>query len=109
MTQLTFSFAVAPFIILSFSDSLKAWGRVYYYAVVGVAASMAFFASPAKSALRKTLDERAKKAGAAPAGTTPRDGLHRTTSTDSVLAREPVLGLSSDPQREIDEMVEEIK
>ena len=66
-TQLAFSFTVAPFILLTLHDSLLAWSRVYFYTVVGVLASMAFFASPAKPALKKELERRAAKVAASAA------------------------------------------
>ncbi|CAK7269107.1 Lysophospholipid acyltransferase [Sporothrix epigloea] len=68
-TQLAFAFAVAPFVLLTLQDSLLAWSRVYFYALVGVLASMAFFASPAKPALKKELERRAAKVVAASSGT----------------------------------------
>ncbi|KAJ9150732.1 MBOAT-domain-containing protein [Pleurostoma richardsiae] len=100
-TQLAFSFAVAPFLVLGFGASLIVWARVYFYAIVGVAASIAFFSSPAKAALRKMLEERNFRAGAAK--------LKRSISTDSLSGQAPVLGLSADPQRDLDEAMEEFK
>lgn len=61
-TQLAFSFAVAPFVLLTLPDSLLAWSRVYFYIIVAVALSTAFFASPAKPALKKLLEQRAAAA-----------------------------------------------
>ncbi|KAJ0165024.1 Lysophospholipid acyltransferase [Colletotrichum tanaceti] len=100
VTQVGMSFAVAPFLILEFSGSVQAWARVYFYTIVGTMLSMAFFASPAKQMLKKQLEQRQGKAGAK---------LTRTLSQDSLSGREPVLGVSADPQREIDEAMEEIK
>ncbi|OLN81525.1 Lysophospholipid acyltransferase [Colletotrichum chlorophyti] len=100
VTQLGMSFTVAPFLVLEFSGSITVWSRVYFYAIVGTIISMAFFASPAKQMLRKQLEERQGKAGAK---------LTRTISQDSLSGREPVLGVSADPQREIDEAMQEIK
>ncbi|KAK5950457.1 Lysophospholipid acyltransferase [Knufia fluminis] len=57
VTQTAFCFVTAPFVILGFSDSIKAWARVYFYCIVGVGASVAFFASPAKAMLVKRLDK----------------------------------------------------
>lgn len=123
VTQLTFSFVAAPFLILSFSGSLLAWSRVYFYAVIGTAVSMAFFASPAKKVLRKKLEERAARAGAvsgpatsgsssaSDAGKEPAARaveIKRTGSTES-MANLPVLGMSQDPERELDEAIDEIK
>ncbi|CAK7232154.1 Lysophospholipid acyltransferase [Sporothrix bragantina] len=63
-TQLAFGFAVAPFILLTLHDSLLAWSRVYFYAIIGVLGSMALFASPVKPALKKELERRAAKVAA---------------------------------------------
>ena len=109
VTQLAFSFTVTPFLTLTLSASLLAWQRVYFYAIVGTAASMVFFASPAKPFLRKRLEARAAKAGVDVTGAKRPDGLHRTISTDSLGGREPVLGLSADPERELDEVISEIR
>ncbi|TDZ28746.1 Lysophospholipid acyltransferase [Colletotrichum spinosum] len=100
VTQAAMSFTVAPFLVLHFTGSTLLWSRVYFYTILGTALSMAFFASPAKQALRKQLEERQGKAS---------HGLTRTLSQDSLSGREPVLGVSADPQREIDEAMEEIK
>ena len=58
VTQFAFCFVTAPFVILGFNDSIKAWARVYFYCIIGTAASTAFFASPAKLWLNKRLDKR---------------------------------------------------
>ena len=55
VTQATFCFTTAPFVLLTLPSSLLVWARVYFYAVLGVAASMVFFASPAKPWLKKQL------------------------------------------------------
>jgi lysophospholipid acyltransferase len=110
-TQLTFSFAVAPFLILSFSGSLLAWKRVYFYAVIGTAALTAFFASPAKGYLKKEIEKRNAKAGvvngaAAKAG---EGKLSRSTSSDSLASRTPVMGMPQDLEREFDDAMSEIR
>ncbi|KAL7627132.1 Lysophospholipid acyltransferase [Parahypoxylon ruwenzoriense] len=102
-TQLTFSFVVTPFVVLRFNESLLAWRRVYFYAIITTGASMAFFASPAKAHLRRLLDKRTQEAGVR---------LKRSTSTESLSGargQEPVLGLSADPGRDIDEAIQEIR
>ena len=48
VTQTAFCFTTAPFVLLTLPSSLLVWARVYFYSIIGVAASMAFFASPAK-------------------------------------------------------------
>ncbi|CAK7200755.1 Lysophospholipid acyltransferase [Sporothrix eucalyptigena] len=71
-TQLAFAFAVSPFILLTLHDSMLAWSRVYFYAIIGVFASMALFASPVKPALKKELERRAAKfAGSVPVSGPP--------------------------------------
>jgi lysophospholipid acyltransferase len=105
-TQTTFSFTVMPFVLLTLPASLTAWARVYFYAILTVGASLAIFASPAQQTLRRQLEVRAANAGVVKKE--DRNTLSRTNSTDSVHEH-PVHGLSSDPQREIDEMVGELR
>jgi len=97
---------VTPFVLLTLSASLTAWARVYFYAVVAVGASLALFASPAKQHLRRRLELRATPPPTTgkPAARVP---LSRTPSTDST--REPFFGLSEDPEREVGDMVREIR
>ncbi|KAI9784993.1 MAG: lysophospholipid acyltransferase [Geoglossum umbratile] len=92
-TQLSFAFVAAPFIVLSFRDSLLVWSRVYFFCIIGVAVSMAFFASPAKPLLIKKLAKR----------NTP--ALKRPDSQEHL----PSLGLPSDPEKELDEVIAEVK
>ncbi|RYP10080.1 hypothetical protein DL764_000871 [Monosporascus ibericus] len=101
-TQATFSFVVAPFILLRLDKSLTVWASVYFYAVIGTGASMAFFASPAKVYLRKKLEKRTRAAGVR---------LVRSASTESLAdskRSEPVLGIG-DPVKDIDDAIQEIK
>lgn len=95
VTQVAFSFTTAPFVVLGWNDSLKVWARVYFYAVIGVALSMAFFASPAKRYLTKKLDKR------------NHPYVRKTIAQETQYP--PSLGLPNDPGREIDEAIEEIK
>lgn len=91
------SFTVAPFIILSFSDTLRAWSRVYFYGFVAVASSMAIFSSPVKGYLIARLKKRNRPPPVARA----------------VSAEPPMLGLPGDPEKEFEdalkEMMEEIE
>lgn len=91
-TQTAFCFTTAPFVLLTLPDSLLVWIRVYLYAVLGAAASMAFFASPAKPWLIKKLRTRNQNA------LQPKE-----------KAEHPLMGLPSDPAGDIDEAVSEIK
>ncbi|KXJ94571.1 MBOAT, membrane-bound O-acyltransferase family-domain-containing protein [Microdochium bolleyi] len=101
-TQLVFSFAVAPFYLLTLPKSLLVWSRVYFYAVVIVFAGIAFFSSPGKVYLKKALEERSRKAGVAQ--------LKKSASTESLTGHrpEPVLGLN-DPVRDVDDAIRELK
>ena len=94
-TQAAFCFTTAPFVLLTLPSSLLVWSRVYFYTIFGVAASMAFFASPAKPWLNKRLSERNHL--------TPQ----RSSSQSSI--NQPMLGLPSDPGQDIDEAVKEIR
>jgi len=98
-TQLAFSFTTTPFLLLTLPASFLVWTRVYFYAVVGTALSMAFFASPAKGFLIKKLNKRSGVAGTK---------LPRTQSQESLAGKEPVLGLP-DPQEDFEEVVLEVK
>jgi lysophospholipid acyltransferase len=91
-TQAVMSFTVAPFIILSFSDTLKAWSRVYFYGFVAVAFSMAVFSSPVKGYLTKTLKKRNRP----------------PPMTRAVSADPPMLGLPGDPEKEVEGAVKEM-
>lgn len=94
-TQLAFCFTTAPFVILGWNDSLKCWARVYFYAVIGVGISTAFFASPAKKILASRLDTR------------NHPHLRKTVAEET--QHPPSLGLPNDPGREIDDAIDEIK
>ncbi|EER28995.1 lysophospholipid acyltransferase [Coccidioides posadasii str. Silveira] len=96
-TQLALSFAAAPFIILQFTDCITAWKHVYFYGIIGIASSLAFFASPGKKFLVKKLDARNKGLAAG----------RRDEKKEP--AQPPTLGLPDDPEREFDEAVSEIR
>ncbi|KAK4177072.1 putative O-acyltransferase [Triangularia setosa] len=109
-TQLTFSYAAAPFLILSFSGSITVWARVYFYAVVGTVLLIAFFNSPGAKAMKKALDQRNAKAGVITDKKGDKVGLKRTASSESLnSSKEPVMGISADMEEELDEMMREVK
>ena len=97
-TQTIFCFTTVPFVILTLPNSMLVWSRVYFYAIIAVGASMAFFASPAKAQLISRL--KAREGGG-------RGPLPRTPSYDATP--QPILGLPNDPAREFDEAVQEIR
>lgn len=95
-TQLTLGFTVMPFVLLSFSDSMAVWSRVYFYGIVWTMISLVAFASfsPIRAALVSNLKRR------------NRPHVMRTVSQEAV--RPPTLGLPNDPERDFDEAVQEI-
>ena len=95
VTQLAFCFTTAPFVLLTMPDSLLVWTRVYFYAIIGVVASMAFFASPAKSWLTQRLNKRNHPM------------IKRSASQETIGA--PLMGLPNDPGRDIDEAIREVR
>ncbi|KAF2128503.1 MBOAT-domain-containing protein [Dothidotthia symphoricarpi CBS 119687] len=122
LTQLVFSFTVAPFIFLGFSDTLKVWARVYFYTLFGIAASFALFSKSLP--LRKEIVQRqaVRVAAATPAvdeSTIERlareeldaERLTRINSADSTASyrKAPTLGIADDLETEIDEIVSEVK
>ena len=111
ITQLAFCFTTVPFVILTLPDSLLVWGRVYFYTIVGVIFSMAFFASPAKTWLINK--QKARSAGPAKASDATKPGLKKEDSTTSVLGSDPskypqLLGLPEDPEKDVEEAIREV-
>ena len=105
VTQATFAFTTTPFMLLTLHASLLVWARVYFYAIIGVILSIAFFASPAKPYLIRKLKERNKGAALKKV----EDNVENRKNTEN--GEHPVmgLGLPSDPAREVDEAVKEIR
>lgn len=93
-TQVAFCFTTAPFVLLTLPDSLLVWARVYFYAIIGVAASMAFFASPAKQWLDQHLRAR-------------NHPIPRSASQETLDGS--LMGLPSDPGRDFDEAMQEVR
>ncbi|OCK80814.1 MBOAT family protein [Lepidopterella palustris CBS 459.81] len=100
LTQLSFSFTVAPFIYLSFSDSMKVWGRVYFYCLVGVAISLGCIFSPLKRKLQDQLKKRNRG---------KIEEVVKEEQEKERVQQEPTLGLPDDPEAEVEEIVAEIK
>ncbi|KAJ5545390.1 Membrane bound O-acyl transferase MBOAT [Penicillium sp. DV-2018c] len=96
-TQLTLNFAVVPFILLNFQDSLTVWSRIYFYGIINCAVPLLAFAS--FSPLRAYLVAQLKRRS--------RPHMGRTASAESV--HPPDLGLPNDPERDFDEVVAEIR
>ena len=104
-TQLAFAFTAAPFVLLSLQDSLLVWSRVYFYTIIGAAAAMAFFASPAKSSLIQRLSRRNNSNKQKMQGGTSSD-MDRTEKEER---SHPLQGIPSDFTTEVNEAVEEIR
>lgn len=101
ITQLAFSFTTAPFVLLTLHDSWLVWSRVYFYGIIGIVISNAFFASPAKDFLKMKLEERNARVGGE---------LKRPYSLESTEDQPPFMGLPSESLDEaINEIQEEIK
>lgn len=100
MTQLTFSFATTPFLVLTFTDSIRAWSRVYFYGAAWTVLGLVFFASPGKAALKTKLEKRQGKASAK---------LVRSISSESLTGKEPILGISKDLELDVTEAMAEIR
>ncbi|KAI7087646.1 MBOAT family protein-like protein [Hortaea werneckii] len=98
ITQLTFSFTTAPFILLSVHDSLAVWARNYFFCPIGVALCSLFLASPGKAWLTKKVKARQNKR--------PTDSMKRSESMESLEGA--TLGVPNEPGREFDEMVDEV-
>lgn len=99
ITQTAFNFTTAPFILLTLPASFLVWGRLYFYGVIGVALSTAFFMSPGKVYLTKALK---KRSGAV-------DKLERFVSQETLAGEDPVLGLPPNPSKDFEEAVKEVK
>lgn len=137
-TQLGFSFTVAPFILLSFRNSYICWQRVYFYCIIGVAASLAAFAdgSPVKVWLKKRVAAQNKAAGFSSKGgsgelseqgkglstdvssnasastnhtSQDRDRPRFLDRTDPDVGKHGAYGISDDPERDLDELMEQVK
>jgi lysophospholipid acyltransferase len=95
MTQAFFSFTTAPFGLLTLGLSMAVWSRVYFFGIIGAAAAMGLFASPAKPWLAARVKAR-----------TERPGITRMKSDggDAVM-----LGVPVDAERELNELVEEVR
>ncbi|KAG5287934.1 MBOAT family protein [Histoplasma ohiense] len=106
-TQLTLSFTAAPFVILHFKPSVHVWSSVYYYGIVGIAASQAFFSSPAKRFLVKRLKARGGGGGGGGGGG-PVSRQPSRTREPQEPSEQPVLGLPPNPGRDIEDAVNEV-
>ncbi|KAH6622041.1 MBOAT, membrane-bound O-acyltransferase family-domain-containing protein [Boeremia exigua] len=123
LTQAAFTFTVAPFILLGFSDTLKVWSRVYFYTLIGVAGSYGLFSRSLP--FRKQLQQR-QSVRTTPTSTTEmdisqieqiakeeikKDNLTRidTTTSTASSSRAPTLGIADDPEAELDSIVAQVK
>ncbi|KAL1649389.1 Lysophospholipid acyltransferase [Didymella pomorum] len=123
LTQLAFSFTVAPFILLGFSDTLKVWSRVFFYTLIGTAASFGLFSRnlPFRRQLQQRQSARVAPASAIDADVSnieqiakeeiKKDNLTRTNSMASTASskRAPTLGIADDPEAELDAIVAQVK
>lgn len=123
LTQLAFSFTVAPFILLGFSDTLKVWARVYFYTLIGAAGCFGLFSRslPFRKQLQQRLALRTASTSTIELDVSKieqiakeeikKDNLTRSNSMASTTSsrRAPTLGISDDPEAELDEIVAQVK
>ncbi|KAJ4991662.1 MBOAT family protein [Stagonosporopsis vannaccii] len=123
LTQLAFSFTVAPFILLGFSDTVKVWSRVYFYTLIGVAGSYGLFSRslPVRKLLQQRQSGRQAPKSAVDVDVSnieqiakeeiKKDTLTRTNTTTSTASskRAPTLGIADDPEAELDAIVAQVK
>lgn len=121
LTQVVFAYTVAPFILLSFSSTMLVWSRVYFYALIGVAASFAAFSRtlPIRAHLQKMQAARQPSSSTeaiekvakeeVEADLKRRQSALSMSSNASSVRRAPTLGIADDPEAEVDEIVREIK
>jgi lysophospholipid acyltransferase len=109
VTQAAFSFTTTPFLTLTFSNSIIAWTRVYLYAIIGVALSYGFFASPAKAFLVRELKKRnPENAANGKDAKAERPAVTRSDSGEKADMR-TTLGVPNDPELEVDDILREVK
>ena len=104
VTQFMFAFTTTPFLLLSLPQSLLVWGRMYYFGLVASLVTLGFFASPAAGFLRSRLSDGQQRRDSQSSG-----GLKHSDSHDILSAREPMLGLSVDPEKDVSEAMAELK
>ncbi|RPB16037.1 MBOAT-domain-containing protein [Morchella conica CCBAS932] len=99
VTQFSFAYIVAPFIILDFKDSLKLWSRAYFFVHIGIFVSLGFFNSPGKQWLQQRLKNKVGRAAARE--------LHKSASSENFQSGS--LGVPDDPIREIEDIQMELQ
>jgi lysophospholipid acyltransferase len=102
ITHLVFDFTTTPFILLSVSSTLHVWRQLYFYPIIGVLACSIFLASPGK----KLLAKRVRAYTGASSSSSSRPGIKRNESMESLQGA--TMGIPVDPERELDELVEEV-
>lgn len=121
LTQVVFAYTVAPFILLSFSNTMLVWSRVYFYTLFGVAASFAAFSRslPIRRNLQKmqasrqpasandNIEKVAKEE--VEADLKRRQSALSINSNASSIRKAPTLGIADDPEAEVDEIVREVR
>ncbi|KAF2637744.1 MBOAT-domain-containing protein [Massarina eburnea CBS 473.64] len=121
LTQAAFGFTVIPFVLLTFTDTVKVWSRVYFYTLICVALSFALFSRsfPFRKQLIKmqasrltSTDniEKVAKEEIEQDNLKKRQAMFRTESSGAdSIRRAPTLGIADDPEADLDEIVAEVK
>jgi len=87
-------------LLLSGADTLRAWASVYFYCIIGVAVSLAFFSSPGKAYLKQQLSKRSNKL---------QSKMPRNASSESLVHQGGAMGLPDDPEADLDEIMDEVR
>lgn len=99
VTQITFSYIVAPFLLLDLSASVRVWSNLYFLIHFGVIVSMAFFSSPGKGMLVQQQKKRIGRAAMKSASSENLTGMRNAGP----------MGLPDDMEGDIDEIKTEFK
>lgn len=100
ITQMTFSYIAAPFVLLGLADSIKVWGRLWYLVHIGTLVALVFFKSPA-TAMLNSMQKKRLAAAHVPEERFVRPEL-KTEDTGP-------MGLPEEMEDDFDEIVREVK
>lgn len=90
----------APFMLLTWQDSIMGWSRLGWYGHIAVGGTLAFFYLGGTKFLKRKQAARAKKAGVAVNGKASANGSG--TSTPSTPGEAPILPPLDDVAREVE-------
>lgn len=100
LTTLILNYMAAPFMLLTWQDSIVGWSRLGWYGHIAVGGALAFFYLGGTKFLKRTQAARAKKAGVAVNGKASANGSGM--STPSTLDEAPTLPPLDDIAKEVE-------